>query len=62
MHPRHHDHIKEPKMSSVDAFFESPNGFGGRAPPGPAGAASALPRYSSRNRGGVLLSKGKAVK
>ena len=34
------------------------NAFGGLAPPGPAGGASALPQTPSRSRGDVLLQRG----
>jgi len=40
--------------------FESANAFGGRAPPGPAGGASALPPDPlAAIRGGVLLLRGR---
>ena len=38
------------------------NAFGGRAPPGPAGGAKALPRPPSPNKGGLLLRGGEGRK
>jgi len=37
------DHIKKTKDVVARRIFESPNAFGGRAPPGPARGTSALP-------------------
>ena len=52
-------HVTRPHERTKDVVtrrvFESPNTFGGRAPHGPAGGVSALPRPFSRNRAGVLL-------
>ena len=37
------------------------NAFGGRAPPGPAGGAKALPQTPSPNNGGLLLRGGEGT-